>query len=515
MSARVGLAATLILTFIALAVATWLPDPRTAMTASLWGYGLGFAVYAAAAAVQRRRGTLRLRDIMIAAVVARLAMMASSVHFSDDVWRYLWDGIVQLEGINPYIHAPDSEVLAPIRDTVIWPLVNHKWVPTIYPPVAQILFALNAAVGGGVTGLRLLMVGAELSMVPAVFRLAGARDPRSRAWIALLLTWNPLMIVEFAGSAHLDVLAIAPLVWCLALAKGDAGARRMFGAGVAMGISIAAKLIGVIALPALLLVLWRRGQKRWATGGALLAGVAVTLVITFLPYQTPVIFPEAGSFTGSLSTYARKWRFNDGLFRVLTYAEGRLLADTRGADGGDPSWDFASAPGPLSKLGVSERNANGETVKVSKIWRNELEIALAKAVAAAILGLLLLFCLNQRISPTATTLVMLMAMFLLAPVVHPWYVAWLVPLAVAQRARSPMLWSGLVVLSYHAAWLRAADGEWRELDWPRWLEYVPVVALAAWEGFKRLTADFDVGRMPEYADGVHPTGEIDATDVDE
>ena len=513
MSSRTGLVAAFVAVLALLAASTWLPDPRDAMTGSLWGYGLAFSIYAVAIVLQHRRGTLRLRDVIVAAALARLVMLVSAVHFSDDVWRYLWDGIVQLDGTNPYLHAPDSHALEPLRDTVVWPLVNHKWVPTIYPPVAQLLFAFNAAVGGGVTGLRLAMIGAEAAMLPAVWRLCGASDDRSRAWTALLLTWNPLMIVEFAGSAHLDVLAITPLMWALALARGG-DLRRRFGAGAALGISVAAKLIGVVALPALLAHLWRR-ERRLAAGAAVVAGLVVTVLATFAPYQTTAVFAEAGSFTGSLSTYARKWRFNDGPFAVLTWTTGKLLQDTRGADGGDPSWDFATAPSPLSRVGFTERDEAGRPVRTTRIWRNELEIALAKALAAGLLLLLLGFCLNQRFTPSGTTLVMLMATFLLAPVVHPWYVAWLVPLAVVHRSRAALVWSALVVLSYHAAWLRASDGTWRELDWPRWVEYVPVVAIAAWEGFRRLVTDFDVWRMPEYAGGVRPTGEIDGIDVEE
>jgi alpha-1,6-mannosyltransferase len=512
---RAGLVAALVATFAFLAASTWLPAPRDAMTASLCGYGIAFVVYGAALYTQHRRGTLRLRDVLIAAALARVALLASSVHFSDDVWRYLWDGIVQLEGINPYIHAPESEALAPLRDAVIWPAVNHKWVPTIYPPVAQIVFALNAAVGGSVTGLRLVMIAAEAAMLPAVWRLVGAHSPRARAWTALLLTWNPLMVVEFAGSAHLDVLAITPLLWALALAR-DLGPRALRSwalAGIALGLSIAAKLIGIIALPALLWYLWRRGTRRVAVTTVMLATVLGTLLVTFLPYQTTILFSESGSFTSSLSTYARKWRFNDGLFRALTWSEGKVLQRARGADGGDPSWDFSTAPDPLSRISFADKNEAGDVVRSARIWRNELEIALAKAVAAGILGLLLLFCLNQRFSPSGTTLTMLMGAFLLAPVVHPWYVAWLVPLAVVHRNRSALVWSALVLLSYHAAWLRAAEGEWRELDWPPWVEYAPVVGIAVWEGFRRLTTDFDVRRMPAYAGDVHPAGEIDDTDA--
>ena len=66
---------------------------------------------------------------------------------SDDVYRYVWDGRVQLEGVHPYRYAPVDPALGTLRDAHVFPRINHPEVPTIYPPLAQSLFAGLALAG--------------------------------------------------------------------------------------------------------------------------------------------------------------------------------------------------------------------------------------------------------------------------------------------------------------------------------------------------------------------------------
>jgi hypothetical protein len=72
--------------------------------ARLWAfYGLslaGFALLATAAA------SLPLRGALVAAVVLRLVFLPVTPSLSTDFYRYLWDGRVQLAGVNPYRYAP-------------------------------------------------------------------------------------------------------------------------------------------------------------------------------------------------------------------------------------------------------------------------------------------------------------------------------------------------------------------------------------------------------------------------
>ncbi|MGF1461080.1 MAG: glycosyltransferase family 2 protein, partial [Leptolyngbyaceae cyanobacterium] len=57
----------------------------------------------------------------------------------DDIWRYLWEGVVQTQGFSPYDYAPNAAILAPLR-TPWWPEINHPDTSAIYPPITQVGF---------------------------------------------------------------------------------------------------------------------------------------------------------------------------------------------------------------------------------------------------------------------------------------------------------------------------------------------------------------------------------------
>ena len=78
----------------------------------------------------------------------RLLTLTAPPFLSTDMYRYVWDGRVQLAGINPYRYLPAADAArVPARRrrsirTSTAPTMRH----TIYPPAAQMIFALAAAV---------------------------------------------------------------------------------------------------------------------------------------------------------------------------------------------------------------------------------------------------------------------------------------------------------------------------------------------------------------------------------
>ena len=82
------------------------------------------------------------RRLHAVALIAQLPFLFAVPLFSDDVHRYLWDARMTLSGVDPYAYAPDDGALRAMRDTT-WAAINHREIPTIYPLVAEILFALG------------------------------------------------------------------------------------------------------------------------------------------------------------------------------------------------------------------------------------------------------------------------------------------------------------------------------------------------------------------------------------
>ena len=133
-------------------------DPAARLERLIVGYGLAaipfFVVW---------RGWRSLADdrrgfwlLMAVAMGARLALLTLPPLLSEDVWRYVWDGATQWAGLNPYLYAPESSAVDGVAATAqlqaVRAAIGHAYLPTIYPPAAQVAFA--SARGRRCTGRR-------------------------------------------------------------------------------------------------------------------------------------------------------------------------------------------------------------------------------------------------------------------------------------------------------------------------------------------------------------------------
>ena len=256
-------------------------------------------VYAVAAAgfllLVSARDALPLRAILVVAVLLRLAFLPLAPTLSDDYHRYLWDGCVQLAGVNPYRYPPQDARL----DAVDYPergLVNHPHLRTPYPPLAQAVFLGLAGAGGGLLALKLLLGVADLLLAAAVWWLAGAAR-RRRALLLYLVC--PFVIVETWWSAHLDVVAALFVV----LAVGLLARRRDAPAGVALAVAALVKVTPLaLVVPALL--------GRRARPLPFLLGFVPALVLPALPYAL------TGGVFGSLFEAGTAWKAESAVFDV-------------------------------------------------------------------------------------------------------------------------------------------------------------------------------------------------------
>ena len=85
------------------------------------------------------RDNLPLALIWVFAILFRLVMLATSPTLSDDVYRYIWDGHLLNQGVNPYA-LPVNSPLLDAYNTPLRALVNHDWMASPYLPAAQVYF---------------------------------------------------------------------------------------------------------------------------------------------------------------------------------------------------------------------------------------------------------------------------------------------------------------------------------------------------------------------------------------
>lgn len=394
----------------------WL-GPLSTQIPRFWaGLFPAFAFYLLAAWRVCRRPAGPLWPILLLALCFRLTLLCSPPSLSDDIYRYVWDGRVQMAGINPYQYAPDAPEVAHLRDG-LYPGINHKELSTIYPPLAQFFFRLVCALQPGLLAMKTALVLCDLGLVLLLVQFLRRRgqDPGR----VLLYAWNPLPVIEIAGSGHIDVVGVSLLL--LALYWLEAG-RRIASVWVLAG-AFLAKFLPLLTLP----VFWRqlRGHRRVLLWFPLAAGLG------FLPF----IGAGAPLFAG-LRAYLLKWRFNDSLFSLFYH----LLKDPA-------------------------------------LAQDETAVQHAKLVCASLLALAVFWSLRRYADPYQATFSILGAYLLLTPTLHPWYLMWVLPFLALFPSPAWLLFSGLVFLAYEVLGTYSKTGVWEEQPWVLWAEYLPLYLL--------------------------------------
>jgi alpha-1,6-mannosyltransferase len=381
-------------------------------------FGVLFALYLASAWFVSVR-ILPTRNALVVVLgfglLFRALMLPTPVYLSSDLYRYLWDGRVQIAGVSPYRYAPASPELAYLRDGEIHERINRPAARTIYPPAAQWLFALATVVTpGSIVGWRLLLLLFEVATVAMLLLLL--RQLGAPPTAVIVYAWSPLVIFEGVQAGHVEPAMVSVVL--LALLLRQAGWSVL--AGAALGVAVLVKLYPVVLLPAW----WRRDGWRFP------ATTAATVGIGYLPYVATL---GTGAL-GFLPEYlASPEDHNIGLRALLTH--------------------------PFGFTGESARG-----------------IAMALLFAAMAVALVVIGRRAGQDPPglwRASTLAVGSYLLLVPTAMHPWYVVWIVPFLCVRPSPAWLWFSGAVSLSYVAYVVAPAPLPW----WAWLLEYGPLYAL--------------------------------------
>jgi hypothetical protein len=353
-----------------------------------------------------QKAKFSVSTIWLFAVLFRLTLLFTDPSLSDDIFRYLWDGRVLASGINPYLYPPESEFLTFLRDGTVYPYINHPQLPTIYPPVAQFFFLIAFAVFGSVWGLKLMVVAIDMALGWGLLKLLDLKK-RSRSAVLIYL-WHPLILIEGAGSGHMDFLGIMVLI----LALWAWYSKRDLWAVSLLGGAVLAKFLPVVFIPAL--VRWSKWwfPKNWTVFFLL----PVILAVGYIPFVV-----MEGPLWGSLGTYAANWEFNSPVFWMLR----------RGLGDG--------------------------------LWAR-------KVLGGLFLCIVCVACV-RRLSPLRFGYVVMACFMLMTPTLHPWYLVWLIPFLVFYPNSAWIGFSIVVVLSYEVLIDYRALGVWEESNWIWGIEF--------------------------------------------
>ena len=207
--------------------------------------------------------------ILFFAVLYRLLLVPTQPVLSSDIYRYIWDGRVQAQSINPYLYPPADKALEFLQDDAIYPHLNRPTSPTIYPAGAQVVFyGLNRLGITSVSGFKSVVVlfdiGSILFLMAMLARLGLAQER------VLVYAWHPLVVFELGGSGHLEGFVVFFVLLSLLLLMK----ARPLASLSSLALAASLKLYPAVLLPAVL----RENKLR----GCLL--FALILLLLYLPY---------------------------------------------------------------------------------------------------------------------------------------------------------------------------------------------------------------------------------------
>ncbi len=422
----------------------------TLVAVELGAFGI---FWVAVARVSRAPGKGLLIWIIVVGLGLRAAMMFSTPMFEDDYYRYMWDGAVSAEGMSPFRYSPNQllegsdqipdrfrELAEEGRPTLS--RVNHPHLRTIYPPVAQAVFAAAYLVKPwSIPALRLVLFlfdVATLLLLMTALRSLGL----SLLWI-VTYSWNPLVVHEIFNSVHMDVITLPFALGAVILsARG-----RYLGASFALALAVGVKLWPVVLLPVVLSPVMK-SPKRLIPCLALFCLVCAGI---FLPIHAAGL-DEFSGFTA----YGRYWEMNDALYMLFSWGVDLFLRAVQL----DPGF---------------------------------VQIATRFLVTGILIAWIVWISRRPTDDPALLwerSLLIVAALFLLSPTQFPWYYLWVAPFLVIRPRPSLLILNGLLSLYYLRFYFEAHNNVAYFDKGIVWLEFVPVWLLLIREWVKgRSTAE--------------------------
>ncbi len=425
--------------------------PAVPLTIGLIGAGLAFQAMLPLVRRVPRADTALQRQLMILIVAvglaARLMLFLTEPALEDDQQRYLWEGAMVANGLNPYAISPAAAKIA-AADTPLGRLahaagpvlerVNHPALTSIYPPVAQAFFALAYGISPfSLNAWRLVLLVADLVSLYVIVKLLAATG-RHPVWCALYW-WNPIVLKELFNSAHMEG-ALTPFVLLSLLASVR---QRHMSAAALLGMGVGVKVWPLLLAPLILRPLLARPSRLVLASGLLTALCAV--------WAWPILMAGLHDRSGFVA-YAGDWQMNSALLPALRETLRWLAA----------------------QVGLGEVDA-GRAARVL--------LALVAAGTA-------LACARRPVNGPRDLLdraaLVTLVLVLVSPAQFPWYMIWTLPLLPFRPRLGVMAMA--VTLPVYYLWFHFvplnAQAYYREFV--VWFVWVPIWGLLACEAMARV-----------------------------
>lgn len=357
--------------------------------------------------------------LLIIGVLSRLIFLFSLPNLSQDFYRFIWDGRLISQGINPYLFTPNY--LMSLGDFSI-PQAKELFQEmgslsaknySNYPPVNQLFFFITTifsskSILGSVLILRIIIILADLGLFYLGRKLLSYFSLPKRSIYLYFL--NPLILIELTGNLHFEGIMLLFMIWSIYFLI----LKKYTFSAIAITISIGIKLLPLLLLPLFIpFFLQNKDGKfsiEWKYSKRLLTYICVC-ILTALPFF--IIFSDINFVTNYKQTIAlwfTHFEFNGSIYNIVKWI-GKLHLGYN----------------PIRIIGKFSPLIICITLLVITFYKKPKNIA-------------------QWIN---TALLLLTSYFFLSTTVHPWYIATLVGIGIFSNYTYPFIWSALITLSYY------------------------------------------------------------------
>ncbi len=377
--------------------------------------------------------------LFIAGILFRLAFLFAEPNLSQDFYRFIWDGELLLNGINPYLLTPN--MLIGQQDLAISNAQElYQGMGSLsarhfsnYPPLNQVIFALAAllsgkSIFGSIVVMRMFVILGDVGIL--YFGRKLLKNINRSDYLIFWYFLNPLIIIELTGNLHFEGVMLFFFVWSLYLFSKN----QWYFAAVIYACSISVKLVPLIFLP---LFLNYFGLKKSVLFYLL---VGLTTLLIFLPFFSMEFY---GNYSKTIGLWFSNFEFNASLYNVIKKIA--LQFDVKG-------YELIKTYGKIFPW-----------IIISSIF------------------LITFLRDNKKLSVLITSMLYVLAMYyFMATTVHPWYIIFLVLLSIFTEFQFTLLWSLVVILSYWAY----TDVDYKENLALLSIEYIAVYGFLIYEILK-------------------------------
>ena len=390
------------------------------------------------------------------AILFRLTFLFTIPNLSQDFYRFIWDGRMIFEGLNPYLSLPQSFIEQrnyPVSQAI--QLYNGMGEMngshyTNYPPINQLCFLIasvfsSKSILGSVIVMRTLIIFADIGIIYFGKKILEKLNLpiKNIFWYAL----NPFIIIELTGNLHFEPV----MLFFLVLSLYKLQQHKWVWAGILLACSISVKLIPLLFMPLFYQWFIKMKNEKETKFYFLIPSsselirlslfyiiVFATILLLFSPFYSHELIRN---YSNSVGLWFRNFEFNASFYYIAR--------------------------------------------EIGFLFRGYNEIAII-GKTIPILTILFVFSISFfRKNRTVQQLIEAMLFglsfyYFVSTTIHPWYLATLIILSVFTKYRFSIIWSLVIIFSY-SAYIKET---YQENLWFVALEYFFVYGYIIWAFYK-------------------------------